>query len=82
MNKFLLIILIVVVASTEVQHLDMRKLGNTEPLYKWFMKQKIYPIVVIVARTDGRPKAIAYCKNKAPSFLQFLCPDLIDNILK
>ena len=82
MNKFLLIILIVVVASTEVQHLDMRKLGDPKPLYKWFMKQKIYPILAIVATTEGRPNAIAYCKSKAPRFLQFLCLDLVDKILK
>ena len=42
MNKFLLILLIVVVVSSEVQHLDMRKLGNPDHLIHWLKSHGLY----------------------------------------
>ena len=79
MNKFLLILLIAIVASTEVQHLDRPK--PPEPLLNWFRSQGLYKHLCDIAIRYGRPKAIAYCKSKAPTNMRGLCQDLVDYLL-
>ena len=81
MNKFLLFLLFVVVASSEVQHLDMRKLGDPRPLIKWLRTHRLYDALSFVARKYGRPKAISFCQSKVPFYFLHLCPDAVDTIL-
>ena len=76
MNKFLLILLIAIVASTEVQHLDRPK--PPEPLLNWFRAQGLYGHLCDIGRRYGKPKALAYCKSKAPTKWRGLCQDAVD----
>ena len=80
MNKFLLILLIAIVASTEVQHLDLPP-KPPEPLLNWFRAQGLYGHLCDIGRRYGKPKALAYCKSKAPTNLRGLCQELVDYLL-
>ena len=80
MNKFLLILLIAIVASTEVQHLDLPP-KPPGPLLGWFKSQGLYEHLCDIGRRYGKPKALAYCKSKAPTNMRGLCQELVDFLL-
>ena len=78
MNKFLLILLIVFVASTEVQHFDMRKLGNSFKVYDWLKCAGLYNSFIEKAKKFGRPSARKFCEDHVPSILKGLCKAAVD----
>ena len=83
MNKFLLILLIVVVVSSEVQHLDMRKLGNPNALIQWLMVHRYYDQLGRIAKQYGRPKAISFCQSKVPDpYLRESCPEVVERFFR
>ena len=81
MHKFLLFLLFVVVASSEVQHLDMRKLGDPDRLIHWLKLHGLYDNLREMTRRYGRPKGISFCQSMAPYELKRFCPQVVDTIL-
>ena len=80
MNKFLLILLIAVVASTEVQHLDIRKLNSPDALIHYLKSHGLYVFLNNIARKYGKPKAIDMCMSKVPIQLKRFCDQVVNSM--
>ncbi len=80
MNKFLLILLIAVVASTEVQHLELRKLNSPDALIHYLRSNGLYDFLSNIARKYGKPKAIDMCISKVPIQLKRFCNQVVSSM--
>ena len=80
MSKFLLILLIAVVASTEVQHLELRKLNSPDALIHYLRSNGLYDFLSNIARKYGKPKAIDMCISKVPIQLKRFCNQVVNSM--
>ena len=80
MNKFLLILLIAFVASTEVQHLDIRKLNSPDALIHYLRSHGLYDFLNNIARRYGKPRAIDICMSKVPFQLKRFCDQVVNSM--
>ena len=82
MKKFLLILLIVVAASTKVQHLPFRKLEVDPIMNDWLRATGLYDKIVYVYEKYGIPKAIEFCVSRVSFLLKTRCKGFVENLQK
>ena len=80
MKKFLLILFIVIAASTKVQHLLFRKLEKDYLMHDYLSAHGYYDQIVDLLKKYGKPTAIDYCQKKAGFLLAYRCKSFIEQI--